>query len=62
MDKMETIKLRKEIREALKEEGYQGNELKVKIEEWFNQKLLMKQEKVEERRALELTKVKSAKI
>ena len=42
---METVKLRKEIWEALKEEGYQGNELKVKIEEWFNQELLMRQEK-----------------
>ena len=42
---METIKLRKEIREALKEEGYQGNELKEKIDEVFNQELLRQKEK-----------------
>ena len=41
---METIKLRKEIREALKEEGYQGNELKEKIDEVFNQVLLRQDE------------------
>ena len=58
---METIKLRKEIREALKEEGYQGNELKEKIEEWFNQELLMRQEKADERRALELKRINQEK-
>ena len=36
----ETIKLRKEIREALKEEGFQGNELEEEIDEDFNQELL----------------------
>ena len=37
---METIKLRKEIREALKEEGYQGNDLKIKVDEVLNQEML----------------------
>ena len=43
---MENVKLRKEIWEVLKEEGYQGNDLKVKVEELLNQ-LLMRQEKQE---------------
>ena len=34
---MELIKLRKEIREAHKEEGYQGNDLKVKLEEMIKE-------------------------
>ena len=42
---MGTIKLRKEILEALKEEGYQGNDLKEKVDEVFNQELL-KQERI----------------
>ena len=42
---METIKLRKEIWEVLKEEGYQGNELKEKIDQVFNQELL-RQERI----------------
>ena len=44
ISKTETIKLRKEIREALKEEGYQGNELKEKIDKFFNQELLRQDE------------------
>ena len=42
---METI--RKEIREALKEEEYQGNDLKIKVEELFNQELLRQEEERE---------------
>ena len=46
LQEMGTIMLRKEIF-ALKEEGYQGNDLKVKVDEVFNQVLLrqMKREK-----------------
>ena len=36
---MEIVKLWIEIREALKEEGYQGNELRNKIDEVYKQKL-----------------------
>ena len=58
---MKLIKMRKEIREALKEEGYQGNELREKIEVWFNQELLMRQEKADERRAIELKRINQVK-
>ena len=60
---MEIVKLRKEIWEVLKEEGYQGNDLKVKVEELFNQ-LLMRQNKArkaKERRALELKRINQAR-
>ena len=40
--------LRKENLEALKEEGYQGNGLKVKVEKFFNQ-VLLRQDKERER-------------
>ena len=42
---METVKLRKEIREVLKKEGYQGNDLKAELEEVVNQELL-RQERI----------------
>ena len=45
MDKMETIKLREEIREAFKEEGFQGGELEEEVDEVFNQELL-RQERI----------------
>ena len=43
--KMEIVKLRKEIREVLKEEGCQGNDLKAKLQEVGKQELL-RQEKI----------------
>ena len=46
---MEYIKLRKEIREALKEEGYQGNDLKAKLEEVVKQELPRQEKKKEKR-------------
>ena len=42
---MESIKLRKEILKAHNEEGYQGNDLKEKVDEVFNQELL-RQERI----------------
>ena len=56
---METVKIRKEIQEVLKEEGYQGNDLKVKVEEMFNQ-LFMRQDKARAR-AIELKKINQAR-
>ena len=47
---MEIVKLRIEIREALKEEGYQGNELRNKIDEVYKQKLQERIRQDEERR------------
>ena len=44
---MGTIKLRKEILEGLKEEGYQGIDLKVKVNEVFNQVLQRQHEERE---------------
>ena len=69
---MDIVKLRKEIREALKEEGYQGNVLKEKVDEVFNQVLLRQDEeretirqeearKAEQRKALLLKKISQAK-
>ena len=60
---MGTVKLRKEIREALKEEWYQGNELKVKIEELFNQVLLKQdEERKKDKKSLGTQKDRTGKI